>query len=92
MVVKCMACGHEAACAGVVAPENEVLRCDECGARMSFGRLMPRFIVEPHEEGGRRWLRIRVQHHVTPDDEHILDLDAQYAASLAKNILSLVIP
>jgi hypothetical protein len=59
---------------------------------MSFGRIMPRIVVEPHVDEHRRWLRLRFQDPTTKADVHVADLDAQYAASVAKNILSLVIP
>lgn len=91
MNVTCMACAHTAHAPGL-APEESILVCDECNARMSFGRLMPRISVEPHVDGHRRWLRLRFQDPTTKADVHIADLDPQLAASVAKNILSLVIP
>lgn len=91
MHVVCLACGHAADVPGP-PPEESILVCGECNARVSFGRLMPRVVVEPNVSDHRRWLRLRFQDASTKLDVHVVDLDAQYAASLAKNILSLVIP
>lgn len=93
MKITCQACAHEAEVDGVTDPAREVLRCDECGARAAFGTLLPCVIVEPHEdERGVRWLRRRFQDPRTRVDLYVVDLDPQYAASEAKNILSLVLP
>lgn len=96
--IECMACGHVAPVAHdrAATPEqvlvSGVFRCDECGARMSHGRLMPRIVIEPHEaHDGTRWIRLRFSDQKS-GDVVVFDLDPQYAAMLAKNALSLVVP
>ena len=97
--IACLACGHTHA----VEHDDElddatffargIFRCDECGARMAHGRLMPRIVVEPYEdENGVRWLRRRFQDPSTKEELYVVDIDAQYAAMEAKNVLSLVLP
>lgn len=67
-------------------------RCDACGARTVYGRLMPRVVVEPTRgEHDLMWIRIRRQDPSSRADVHEpLDLDPKMAVELAKNILSLV--
>lgn len=92
MNVTCLACGHTANVADGPAFEDSCLRCDECGARMSFGKLMPRVVVEPYiDERNIRWLRRRFQDPKTMADLFVVDVDAKYAETEAKNILSLVL-
>lgn len=96
--IQCMACDHvalvthDAAIHPDVVLKSDIFRCDECGARMAFGRLMPRIVVEPYEaHDGTRWVRLRTQDLKTKEVT-VVDLDPQYAAMLAKNILSIVVP
>ncbi len=97
--IECMACGHEAPVThdAPATPEeiraSAIFRCDECGARMAFGALMPRVVVEPYTDGaGRAWARFRFQDPITKQDTFVRDLDPQFAAMVAKGVLSLVIP
>ncbi len=93
MTITCLACGHAAEAGDGPTLEASVCVCGECGARMVYGELAPRLVVEPCRlAGGFSGLRVRVQDPTTKADMHTIDLDPQYAASLAKNILSLVIP
>lgn len=96
MKMTCLACGHVAS----VAKTDDcdcldcgIFRCDQCRARMSFGVLMPRVVVEPFIDArGRQWLRRKYQDPKTKADLYVIDVDPQYAAMEAKQILSLVIP
>jgi hypothetical protein len=88
---KCLVCSHSAAIESDLS--DGIYRCDECGARMVYGELAPRIVVEPEISiTGRPLVAIRIQDARTREDEHVLRLDPQFAASVAKNILSLVIP
>lgn len=97
--ITCLACSHayEVECPeGIDAKscfESGVFQCRECNARMSFGKLMPRVVTEPFsDERGITWVRRKYVDAKTGDLLFVVDLDAQYAASAAKNDLSLVIP
>lgn len=97
--IGCMACGHEAEVTHEHPASTEeilatnIFRCDECGARMAFGHLMPRVVVEPfRDDNGVGWVRFRFQDPVTKADQHVVDLDPQFAAMIAKGALSIVIP
>jgi hypothetical protein len=91
--VKCQACDHEARLELPGTPEENILRCDECGTRASYGALMPRIVIEPYiDERGYQWCRKRYQDPISKRDLYVVDLDPQYAAMEAKNTLSLVIP
>lgn len=93
MQITCLACGHVADVPAGPAFDDAIFQCGECGARMAYGRLMPRVVVEPYEdERGHRWLRRRFQDPQTKKDVYVIDVDAQQAASEAKNILTLVLP
>lgn len=93
MQITCLACEHVADVPDGPAFEDGVFVCGECGARMAYGQLLPRIVVEPYEdERGRRWLRRRFQDPKTKIDLYVVDIDPQHAASEAKNILSLVLP
>jgi hypothetical protein len=91
--ITCRACGHTASVHLPGVPDEHILRCDECGARTAYGTLMPRIVVEPFiDERGRQWCRKRYQDATTRQDLYVVDVDPQYAAMEAKNVLSLVIP
>jgi hypothetical protein len=91
--IKCLACDHVAPADGGAAPEDGIFACHECGARMPYGKLAPRVVVEPFvDDKGRSWVRHRVQDARTKEEVHAFDLDPQHAAMFAKAILSLVIP
>ena len=66
---------------------NVCLRCDHCGARISFGRLMPRIVVEPYTSNdGATFTRVRIQDPQTKEDIHRLDVDPQYGAAIARDL------
>jgi hypothetical protein len=93
LATKCLACGHEASLTDGAPPSESVLVCSECGARMPFGRLAPRIVVEPFtDDEGRTWVRYRFQDPISKIDVHVADIDGQHAAMLAKATISLVIP
>lgn len=97
--ITCPACGVEEI-AHASSPGEGVIalhdvgdfRCDACGARTVYGRLMPRVVVEPvRGERDLVWIRVRRQDPKTKEDVcEPLDLDPKMAVMLAKNILSLV--
>lgn len=95
--VQCLACGHTAPThvqEGEAADPHEhgVFVCGECTARMAYGTLLPRVVVEPFvDERGHLWLRRRYQDPKTKAELYVLDVDPRYAALEAKNILSMVI-
>lgn len=95
--ITCPACGVEERFRDGDAPVpiHEVgdFRCDGCGARYVFGKLVMKIVVEPYFENGVRWTRLRAQHPVTRADVFIVDVEPGPAsASLAKNILSISVP
>lgn len=97
--ITCLACGHKDAVPHATELDDAkffaswIFVCSQCRSRMSFGVLMPRVIVEPHcDEQGRQWLRRRFQDPKTKQDLYVIDVDPQYAAMEAKNVLALVIP
>lgn len=97
--ITCSACGHAYA---LDVPdgtseqaffESNVFKCTECGARTSYGKLMPRIVIEPfYDDRGVGWLRRKYLDAKTNELLFQIDLDPQYAAMQAKNELSLVIP
>ena len=88
---KCLACGHADEIADSPALEDSIRNCTECNARMTYGALAPRIVVEPFDDAkGRRWIRIRRQNPVTRADVEVLDLDPQHASLLATDLRGLV--
>jgi len=99
MQVTCLACAHHYDVPNDTGASDDdfvaknIFRCAECGARMAYGALAPRLVEEPFtDDAGNVFLRIRIQSPATKEDLYVLDLDPQYAAMHAKNVLSLVIP
>lgn len=95
--IKCLACDHVAE-VSIEEPtahpiDDGIFKCHECGARMVYGELAPRIVVEPHvTKNNQKLLRVRFQNQKTLEEVFVCDLDPQFAASLCKNILSLVLP
>ena len=97
--VTCPACGVEEVFmhdGGNPPPLHEIgeFMCNACSARSVYGKLMPRIVVEPAKEETRGLLmvKLRFQDPRTRKDIYVTDpIDPKLAASLAKNILSLVI-
>jgi hypothetical protein len=59
---------------------------------MAYGVLAPRVVVEPaRDDQGHDLVRIRTQDPITKADLHVIDIDPQCAALIAKNILDMVI-
>lgn len=88
VTLECMRCQHRFAVEGAEGDPAALLatgvfKCRECGARMSYGELQPRIVVS-----------VQRPHFVTLqiDNGPVHKLDAQYAASLAKNLLSVSVP
>lgn len=94
--ITCLACSHTSHVSVplVEAPNplaHGVFRCDECGARMAYGRLTMREVVEPYvDDTGRRWVRRRFQDPKTREDLFVLDVDRERAIDCARELLSLV--
>lgn len=85
----CPACGHVADFEG--EPHREVLHCTECRARIAWGVLMPRVVVEPHRD--RRFAILRfctVANGQSAIVEHVLD--KEFAFQVAKEIASITAP
>lgn len=93
MNITCLACDHSSIVADGPAFEDGLFQCDECGARMALGRLLPRVVVEPFRDArGFMWIRTRYQDPKTKTDLFVDDRDPKHAGDVAKNILSLVLP
>lgn len=98
VVVACLACEDKSVV--LVAQEHaanplqhSIFTCSECGARIAYGTLETKVVIEPYlDEAGRQWVRKRYQDFRTREELFVVDLDPQYAAMEAKNVLSLVIP
>lgn len=90
----CPACGTEQSPTDpAVVLASEILRCTSCKARIAYGQIVPRIVVEPvHTESQKTLIRVRFQDPVTMADQFSADMDPVFAAGLAKNILALVIP
>jgi hypothetical protein len=75
-------------------PLHEIgeFRCEACGSRFIYGKLVPRIVVEPVDERGVRWTRIRFQDPKTKEDVHVVDIDQKLAVLFAKNVLSITLP
>ena len=66
---------------------------DACQARVVFGKIMPRIVVEPYrDERGFRWTRLRIQDPKTKEDISVSDLDPKMTVLLTKNLLVMVSP
>jgi hypothetical protein len=99
MQIQCLACGrpwdvpNDSDLSDAQFVTANIFKCSECGARTAYGQLMPRIVEEPFvDDRGHQFLRIRFQDPTTKADVYVVDLDPQYAASHAKNTLSLVLP
>lgn len=99
MQIECLACGHpwdvpnETALSDAEFVASNIFRCSECGARTAFGHLMPRIVEEPFIDAeNRQWLRLRFQDPKTKESIYVTDIDPQYGAMHARNVLSLVLP
>lgn len=96
--IACMACGHRASVSVPLVEARDPLaqgiyRCDECGARMAYGKLLLREVIEPYvDDHGIQWLRRRFQDPKTKTDILVVDVDPRMAATVAREILALVIP
>ena len=97
--ITCPACGVEEPVhatspgAGSIALHDVgEFRCDACSARVVYGRLMPRVVVEPTRgERDLMWIRIRRQDPRTKEDVgEPLDLDPKMAFEFAKAVIGLV--
>lgn len=91
--VTCPICGVEEASPDErpMPPLHDIgdFRCEACGTRVIFGKVAPRIVIEPYEEHGIRWTRLRFQDPKTRQDIHVADLDPNLAVSVTKNVLSI---
>lgn len=77
---------------GDLAVDAAVFTCNHCRTRVAFGKVAPRMVVEPFvDERGVAWLRQRFQDPVTKEDLYVVDLDPQWAAMHATNLLSITV-
>lgn len=97
--ITCLACGHVDNVPRTAAIEDEaffaegIFFCNECNARMVYGELAPRIVVEPYTDGrGHVFVRQRIQDPITKADTSVTDLDPQHAVMMAKALLALVVP
>ena len=63
-------------------PSDVLLGCTDCGARIAFGRLMPRVVISPADHDSRFVV-------VAFDGAHFL-LDKDLARGIGHNLLSIV--
>ncbi len=93
--IACPACSHEEDHeAESVLTLNGIglFVCDQCGFRSVYGVHQPRVVVEPFTDAkGMRWLRRRFQDPITRADRFVVDMDPNYAAREAVNILSITV-
>lgn len=94
--ITCPVCGVEEASPDEMPmpPLHDIglFRCEACGARVVFGKVAPRIVIEPYVERGVRFVRLRFQDPKTKADIHVADLDPQFAVIVTKNILSISVP
>lgn len=85
-MLTCGRCGQSAEYDGDAS--QEVLRCDDCGARIAFGVLMPRIVNEPHPNP--RFITSRIETVVDGQPVSIaLTLDKEFALMYARDIASI---
>jgi hypothetical protein len=93
--INCPVCGHaETAKAesAVTLADIGVFKCDACSSRVIYGQVLPRVVHEPYvDRRGVLWLRTRYQDPKTKADLYVVDLDPQYAAGCATNVLSITV-
>jgi hypothetical protein len=85
----CPSCGHTDDCE--IDARHAVLTCTECKARIAFGALMPRVVIEPHVD--RRFVTLRFQTAANGQvalTQHVLDREFAYA--VAREIASITAP
>lgn len=89
MASSCPACGGASNIA--VPIESGIFVCDDCNARVAYGEICPRIVVEPSQfPNGAPMLSVRIQDQVTKVPVFDLKMDPQHAFMLAKAIISLV--
>lgn len=89
--VTCPKCKHEDVYAGDA--HAEVIRCDECDARLAFGALSPVYTHMPHETNPAMVVQV-IQTHL-PDGQPItikVPLDRKYGAMIAHDLASVCKP
>lgn len=96
IVMACPACAHEDE---LEVPSDDavipggIYACGECSHRWKVGIVPHVVIVEPFvDEKARHWVRRRVQDALTREDLFTFDVDPQFAAIEAKDILTMVLP
>lgn len=93
--ITCPGCGdtHAAPHGDAEYLLHMVSRCDLCDARIVYGELAPRLVVEPSTfENGAPAMAILIQDFKTREVLHELKLDPQHAFLLAQSIISMVRP
>lgn len=93
--ITCPGCGdtHEAPHGDPDFLLRDVSKCSVCDARIVYGELAPRVVVEPGAfPGGQPAMVFRVQDPLTKADVHVMKLDPQHAFLIAQAIISMVRP
>jgi hypothetical protein len=97
-IITCPACGdaHAAPNGDADFLRRGISRCTLCDARIVYGELAPRVVVEPARfrtiDGSRPAFRVAVQDPKTKTVVHEMLLDPQHAFLLAQSIISMVRP
>lgn len=69
-----------------------LFRCDECGARIVYGHVLPRIVVAREvDERGQPWVVVRHQDPRTKEDLRVDRFDPQFAAMFSRNLLQAAI-
>lgn len=98
VTVTCPACGDEHAAPGGDADflKRDIVRCDVCSARIVYGELAPRVVVEPVTVdtivGPKEFMRLCIQDPKTKAVVFDRPIDPQHAFMIAQTIITMVRP
>lgn len=96
----CPACGHKSADIQGGEPgrqslpaAKDIVRCDQCQARIAYGVAMPRIVVTPHPEDPR-FVQVVVQdpRKDAAITQFTLTIDRQLGHGVGANLLSICKP
>lgn len=96
IILACPACSHTSELDVPTEDptvEDGIYGCSECSHRWKVGNVPPVVILEPFvDTNAKHWVRRRVQDALTREDLFTFDVDPQFAAIEAKDILTMVLP
>ena len=98
ITITCPACGdtHGAPEGDAAFLSRGISRCSVCDARIVYGELAPRVVIEPSSVatpvGPKDFMRLRFQDPATKEDVFVRDIDPQHAFMIAQAIISMVRP